>query len=100
MWWKGDKLSRIRPYRKFKGYDLSKQDKVYFSKAKTVINFLCNLSQVEVNVSNSDISFEPLFVNLLQQLYPQSEIEEIDTQKPGDLKYLTIYDKMRNCKLI
>lgn len=57
LWWGGDRVKRIGPYRFLKKYDVTiRKEKQYLSKARTTINILITFVVGAQNIYNLSIS--------------------------------------------
>jgi len=99
LYWSGDSMARIAPYRILKGCDLFKaSDKQFLSKAKGVMKLLIEASNTSTNeiramtLRNRDILFETTFLNVLHRIFPDDTDEDFDARRIGEMKYLTLYD--------
>ena len=101
LWWSGNVEKRYRPYRLFKGFDLSnKSDRPNLSKVNRIMKVLLTDDSITVTAisrmtaPDRDRTFERLFLNLYHQLFAEQDDEYFDKRKLGELSYLTIFDNL------
>ena len=101
LWWSGNVEKRYRPYRLFKGFDLSnKSDRPNLSKVNRIMKVLLTDDSITVTAisrmtaPDRDRTFERLFLNLYHQLFPEQDDDYFDKRKLGELSYLTIFDNL------
>lgn len=97
LWFEGNPLLRISPYKSFKKYDFSsRKNYVSYSKGKNVIQKLHELSgknEQEINELNK-IERDSLFISTFQQFCVKYH-PEVTNDKVDGLSYVTWYERMQ-----
>ena len=109
LWWGGEPQRHILPYRKIKGFDLSRTDRVNWSKCTCIMNALVSKG-IEMNEIGAveDISsllprqrdalFSKVFIPFCMNIFAVANPVLLDDIGIGKMSYTTFYDYMKGRK--